>query len=182
MKYLSRVSNISKALCLSLLLLTTINVPSFSQAGPLAAWTNVGSVGTVDEADNGKVGFVGPQVYLNPGFNSAMMRYNVTGTDGLFVGPNKKLTARFFKPDPDTLLIINLFEHDLNTGAVVMLATLNTSVFAPSAAFQVQSVPIGGGGFNFARKSYYVEVRLVRNAAGGGGGNPRLSMLQIITS
>jgi hypothetical protein len=182
MKYLSRVSNIGKALCLSFLLLTTINIPSFSQAGPLAAWTNVGSVGTVDEADNGKVGFFGPQVYLNAGFNSAMMRYNVTGTDGLFVGPNKKLTARFYKPNPDTQVIVSLFEHDLNTGAIAVLAVLNSNAFAPSAAFQVQSAVIGGGGFNFARKSYYIEVRLIRNAAGGGGGDPRLSMLQIITS
>jgi hypothetical protein len=178
MNYLSRVSYFSKTLCLALLLLTTANVPSFAQA----AWTNVGSVGTVDEADNGKIGFVLPQAYLIAGFNTALMRYNVTATDGLFVGPNKKLTARFFKPDIDTRLIINLFEHDLNTGAVVLLANLDTNAFAAAAGFQVQSVPIGGGGFDFSRKSYFIEVRLIRNAAGGGGGDPRLSMLQISTS
>jgi hypothetical protein len=75
-----------------------------------------------------------------------------------------------------------LFEHDLNTGAVVLLANLDTNAFAAAPGFQVQSVPIGGGGFNFARKSYFIEVRLIRNAAGGGGGDPRLSMLQISTS
>jgi hypothetical protein len=180
MKYLSRVSNLIEALCLSFVLLTAASVPSFAQVSPLAAWTSVGSTGAVDDASTGKIGFSGPQVYLNAGVTSAVIRYNVTATGGLFVGPGKKLTARFYKPDVDTRLVITLFEHSI-TGPTIALATLDSNAFAPSAAFQAQSVIFGGPGFDFSRNSYYVEVKLIRNAAGGGGGDPRLSMLQIAT-
>ena len=108
MNYLSRMAHFSKALCLSFLFLMATSVSSFAQSGSLAAWTSVGSVGTVDEADNGKIGFSLQQAYLTPNFNTALIRYNVTATDGLFAGPNDKLAVRFFKPDADTRPIINL--------------------------------------------------------------------------
>jgi len=182
MKYLSRISKFNQALCLSFLLLAATNVPLFAQAGLLAAWTNVGSVGTVDEADTAKVGFVSSQAYLKAGFNSAVIRYNVTATDGLFVGPNMKLTARFLKPNQDTRVVVRVFRHELATGAVVLLATLDSNAFAPAAAFQAQRVPflpVAAPDFNFARASYFIEVTLIRTAAAG---DPRLSMLQITTS
>ncbi|MCI0392165.1 MAG: hypothetical protein MOB07_25825 [Acidobacteria bacterium] len=180
MKYLSRVSNLIEALCLSLFLMAAASVPSFAQVSPLATWTSVASTGAVDDASAGMIGFSGPQAYLNAGVTSAVIRYNVTATGGLFIGPGKRLTARFYKPDTDTRLVMTLFEHSI-TGPTIALATLDSNAFAPSAAFQVHSGVFGGSGFDFWRNSYYVEVKLIRNAAGGGGGDPRLSMLHLTT-
>ncbi|HET9317102.1 MAG TPA: hypothetical protein VFQ51_16030, partial [Vicinamibacteria bacterium] len=63
------------------------------------AWTNVGTVGVVDDLNQAQVFLDVSRARLAANVPSATVRYNVTATDGLFVGPTKKLTVRFYKPD-----------------------------------------------------------------------------------
>jgi len=174
MKYLSRISNFSKSLGILFLLLTAANVSSFAQA----AWTSVGSDGT--EVRPGA--FTGPQVSIPVGSTSTVMNYNVTATPGLFLGPNKRLVARFLDPDGNGAIrvVARLFRHQLIDGATVLLATLDSNAFPLNAAFQVQSVPIPAvPDFHFGRNSYFIQVTLTRPA---GAASPGLSMLQITTA
>src|SRR5262245_33778369 len=68
------------------------------------AWTNVGTVGVVDDANQSQVMLDVSRARLGAGVVSAMVRYNVTATEGLFQGATKKLTVRFYKPDNFTIV------------------------------------------------------------------------------
>jgi hypothetical protein len=158
------------------------------------SWTSVGSAGTVDETDVGKVFFelsklqMGRTVGGNmPTVNkskkkspliqqtqSAVIRYNVTPVDGLFIPVNSpcnpgantvpQLTLRYLATT-GARVIAKLIEVDLATGAEKSLMTFDSTRFGASNDYQVQSISRCGPDwrFDFKSKAYYVEAKLTTN-------------------
>jgi hypothetical protein len=149
------------------------------------AWTNVGTVGVVDDANQAQVILDVSRARLAAGVVSATVRYNVTATEGLFVGPTKRLTVRFYKPDNFTAVTARLWSDDIATGAHTALMFFDSALFAPMAgATQAQSVAMNlPNDFDFGKKVYWIEVGLFRSTGAGGAlfGDPRIELLQIDT-
>lgn len=120
-------------------------------------WTTVGSAGTVDEADVGKVFFdksavqmgsvpTGPQISTSPSpltlpqTRKAVIRYNVTPVEGLFAVeppcptpsrgepcPGIALELRYLAAGPGASVVAKLFEVDLRTGTELNLLLFNSA-------------------------------------------------------
>ena len=148
------------------------------------AWTSVGNTGIVDDSDQAEVILDVQRARLAAGVPSATIRYNVTATEGLFVGPTKTLTVRFFKPNVFTAVTARLWSEEIATGAMATLMFFDSSLFAPNAAIQTQSVSMNlVNDFDFGKKVYWVEVGLFRSTGPNGVllGDPRIDLLQIDT-
>src|SRR5262245_31493715 len=98
------------------------------------AWTNVGTVGVVDDANQAQVILGVSRAWLAAGVTSATIRYNVTATEGLFDGPTKKLTVRFYKPDNFTAVTARLWSDEIATGTHTSLMFFDSAPFAANAA------------------------------------------------
>lgn len=142
-------------------------------------WTTVGSDGTVDEADASKVRFDHSIVQLGslaivqakrrvsilPRTQSAVIRYNVTPVDGLFVtpttSPGLKLTLRYLDTDSRAQVVAKLIEVDLATGLETQRLFFDSNAFAAADTYQVKT---GGCDpllrIDFRTKGYYVEATL----------------------
>jgi hypothetical protein len=161
-------------------------------------WTTVGSTGTVDETDVGKVFFnesivqmgnpIGPVVSgratrkasatILGQTRSAVIRYNVTPVEGLFNGPfpapssdGLGLTLRYLDAGPSGRVVAELFEVDLASGAKKSRVTFdsNSPAFKPANNYQVQSVgKCEGPALDFVHKAYYVEVTLTGSTIAAG--------------
>lgn len=171
-----------------LAVIAAFHVPPAAQAAPPVPerpWTNVGSVGVVDDSNQSQVILGVSRAWLAGGVVSATIRYNVTATEGLFLGPDKRLTVRFYKPDNFTAVQARLWSDDIATGAHTALMFFDSAAFAPNAAAtQTQSVMANlPNDFDFAKKVYWVEVTLFRSTTAGGVllGDPRIELLQIET-
>lgn len=131
-------------------------------------WTTVGSAGTVDEADLGKIVFDrsiaqfgvligGNQISLASTrlvhqTQSAVIRYNVTPVEGLFAVkppcfthtgtecPGIQLKLRYLAAGSNARVIARLIEVDLATGTEVTRLNFDSSAFSTSNNYQVQSV------------------------------------------
>ena len=131
-------------------------------------WTTVGSAGTVDEADTGKVALdrstaqigtviggnqpVSISVQLPPQTTSAVIRYNVTPVEGLFAVkprcftatgnecPGIQLKLRYLASGNNARVVARLVEVDLATGAEVDKLNFDSNAFAKANQYQVQSV------------------------------------------
>src|SRR4030095_10658062 len=79
--------------------LGAVPVAGAAPPGSDKAWTSVANTGIVDEANQNEVLLGVARPALPPGARPAPIRYNVTATDGLFLGPDKALSVRFYKPD-----------------------------------------------------------------------------------
>jgi hypothetical protein len=161
------------------------SAPPAALASPEKAWTNVGCVGVVDDANQSQVFLDLSRARLAAGVVSATIRYNVTATEGLFLGPDKKLTVRFYKPDNFSVVTARLWSDEIATGTHSSLMLFDSAGFLPNAAAtQAQSVTFNlPNEFDFGKKVYWVEVVLtrLRNAQGVLLGDPRLELLQIVT-
>ena len=146
------------------------------------AWTSSGNTGIVDDSNQAQVFLDVQRVRLAAGVQSATVRYNVTATEGLFVGPDKTLTVRFYKPNVYTVITARLWYEEIATGAMGTLMFFDSSLFAPNAAVQTQSVTANlATDFNFETRVYWIEVGLFRTTGPNGQllGDPRLDLLQI---
>ena len=157
-------------------------------------WTTVGSAGTVDEADVSKIFFdrsiaqFGNVIGGNQSISlastrirqqtqSAVIRYNVTPVEGLFAVkppcftqtgsecPGIQLKLRYLASGRNARVIARLIEVDIATGTEVTRLSFDSSAFANSNKYQVQSVGECGPQvrrqpFDFQNKAYYVETRL----------------------
>jgi hypothetical protein len=153
--------------------------------------TTVGSAGTLDKNDLGKVslghsivqlGFtlagnipVAQNLAKNPvGFplptESAVIRYNVTPVDGLFDAPpvsfpssqGVQLKVRYLAVNAQ--VIAKLIEVDLATGAETDRLTFNSNAFPAVDGYHVQQVGECGPSwkFDFKAKAYYIEATLTQ--------------------
>jgi hypothetical protein len=132
-------------------------------------WTTVGSAGTVDEADMGKVFFdrsiaqMGNLIGSNQPTSaasailpqqtvSAVIRYNVTPVAGLFAVkppcftgtgtecPGIQLKLRYLASGNAARVIAKLIEVDMATGAEVTRLSFDSNAFTTNNGYQVQSV------------------------------------------
>src|SRR5262245_5253500 len=151
------------------------------------AWTTVGSAGTVDEADTGKLVFQGsavafPELISTTGpitqaakaeasavfplptqTTTGTIRYNVTAVDGLFEpGSDLGMTVRYRDDGGWAQVLVRLYEQDIYTGATRLMMTFDSNAFAPSPYYQTQGVGVtlSYPQFDFSQKAYFIEATL----------------------
>jgi hypothetical protein len=145
-------------------------------------WTTVGSAGTLAQADLAKVTMHGSIIQLGAEVVStgggtattsalaavqntvqAVVRYNVTPVDGLFLTGafHYHLQIRFRNH-----ITARLMETDMLTGTERQLISFNSQSFPPQPGFQVQAVPAPANStvMDFVNKAYYVEATLIASA------------------
>jgi hypothetical protein len=137
-------------------------------------WSSVGSAGTVDVADIGKVVFAKSVVQLQ-GFDlvvstpapsaaalpvvqtHAVIRYGVTPVQGVL---STQLTLRLRYRDGSGQVVATLIEVDISTGTETPLCRFDSRALGPpSNAFQDKSSDCAQT-LNFENHAYYVEVTL----------------------
>ena len=171
------------------------------------AWTTVGSAGTVDEADAGKLVFQGgavafPEILpplptaktaqvesnsllpLPTQTTSATIRYNVTAVDGLFEpGAELGMTVRYRDDGGWAHVIVRLYEQDIYTGATKLMLTFDSNAFIPSPYYQTQGVGVAlpYPQFDFSSKAYFIEATLIKTSStvSINGGNPGLAIIKL---
>jgi hypothetical protein len=171
------------------------------------AWTTVGSAGTVDEADAGKLVFQGSavsfpeilpplpttqatqaesnsRIILPTQTTSATIRYNVTAVDGLFeAGSELGMTVRFRDDGGWAQVLVRLYEQDIYTGATNLLLTFDSNAFIPSPNYQTQGVGVAlpYPQFDFSQKAYFIEATLSKTSSviSINGGNPGLAIIKL---
>jgi hypothetical protein len=158
------------------------------------AWTTVGSAGTVDEADTGKLVFQGSAVSfpelvstiptapitqaakaeasavfpLPTQTTTATIRYNVTAVDGLFEpGSELGMTVRYRDDGGWAQVLVRLYEQDIYTGATRLMMTFDSNAFAPSPYYQTQGVGVtlSYPQFDFSQKAYFIEASLTKTSS-----------------
>ena len=150
------------------LLFATFNLAQAQTPEINKIWTTVGSAGTVDETDTGKVSLdrstaqIGTVIGGNqtisigavipPQTQSAVIRYNVTPVEGLFAVkprcftgtgsecPGIQLKLRYLATGNNARVIARLIEVDMATGAEVTKLNFDSNSFANANQYQVQSV------------------------------------------
>ena len=204
MKSKNRCSKLlSAALSVALLLTTTLVNTSAARADVdawLKAWTTVGSAGTIDEADTGKLVLSGSTVafpellppVLEPfAFTpilpletvTATVRYNVVATDNLFEGgTHLGLRSRLRDDGNNAQVILRLIEVNILTGASAVILTLDSNNFAANANYRTESVSTFiGNRINFLENAYFIEATLIqkRSPVAVFGGKPGISVIQL---
>ncbi len=189
-------------LSLALLLTATLANTSVARADTdywLKAWTTVGSAGTVDEADTGKIVLQGSTIgFPEPSTTTqqsafaiglpletvtAVVRYNVVATDGLFeAGTHLGMRSRFRDDGNNAQVILRLIEVNIETGASSLILTLDSNAFTANANYQTQSVSTFiGNRINFQENAYFIEATLIqkRSPISVFGGKPGISVIQL---
>lgn len=200
----SHVKFLNWALSIALFLTAALANTSVARADDnswLKAWTTVGSAGTIDEADTGKVTLQGSTIafpeILPPTTSAtsafalpipletvtATVRYNVVATDGLFEGgTNLGMRARFRDDGNNAQVILRLIEVNIETGASAVILTLDSNSFTANANYQTQSVSTFiGSRMNFQENAYFIEATLIqkRSPIVFFGGKPGISVIQL---
>lgn len=163
---------ISFGLSLMLTLMSALALPV--QAQNPKSWTAAASAGVVDEGDLDDVSLgSGGLAQLNTGDApnaQAIIRYNVTATEGLFVTGYPRMRARFVDSGVNSQVIVSLRRVHLTTGASSTLLQIDSNDYAASNAFQTQATGQCDGAnfsFDFTNYAYYVEVTLTRTSNNG---------------
>lgn len=157
-------------LCLLCLLATPVLA-----APPIAPWTAVGSSGTVDEQSTNLVAFNGPWVGFLSGIDKSVsidIRYNVTNTFDNSSDPAVPPWTRFelgSQAPVGSVVMAVLMEVNPCTGVERVICKLRANPISPCATCTFAPYQM-----NFAKRLYYVHVRLTRNTA-----SPRVSTLRI---
>ena len=177
----------SRLLCSPLLMLLILAM----MAGAAAAqdinkiWTSVGSTGTVDDTDTGKLHFIGPRATTNnvaPG-TKAVVRYNVVAVDGLFADLTPTswpaLIVRYSTLNGQGRVVARLKEYIMTgpqAGQTNTLITLDSDDFPQAADFQTRSIGNCGNfsHFQFASgqvaRAYFIEVEITSHTGVSGVG------------
>jgi hypothetical protein len=162
-------------------------------------WSSVGSVGTVDVADIGKVVFDKSIVQLGHGLAppqvaeqlarprplvSATIRYGVT-QEGFGTATNVaglELWTRFRQGDGR--VVATLIEVNVDSGAEATLLTFDTELFGAAGPANFHVGEAGPGEFkrelNFTLCVYYVSVSLTRPDVPFLGIPPAVATLQLV--
>ena len=171
----------------------------------LKVWTTVGSAGALNQTDLAKVSLhqsviqlgaelfpqastkvataqvaTPPHLGLNLPTIQAVVRYNVTPVDGLFIEGKFKyqLQVRF-----RGRITAKLMQVDPENGTETQLILFDSNSFPPKPNFQVQSVSAKNDSLllDFINKAYYVEATLI--APELVIGNPAaISIIKVIAS
>jgi len=150
------------------------------------SWTTVGSAGTLNQADLAKVTLhqsiiqlgtellppphaaaladAPPAGLVNLATVQAVVRYNVTSTDGLF---NTGFFAYRLRLRCRGQISAKLIEVDLASGiekARIQFNSDNHTAFEDQDAFESAGDPPRSVPFDFGKKAYYVEATLTASA------------------
>jgi len=168
-----------------------------AQAQDVKSWSTAGSTGIADKVDlnkivfsNGTVAFPeiqGTQVSAGRGARlqlqtvQAVIRYNVTATDGLFFDAGRLCMIVRFRDDGNRArVLLRLLRLNVNDGATATLLTFDSNSFAPQQDFQTNSVGANRVPFDFSNNAYYVEATLTKQQpiiTPLGGGRPALAVV-----
>jgi hypothetical protein len=168
-----------------------------AQAQDVKSWSTAGSTGIADKVDlnkivfsNGTVAFPeiqGTQVSAGRGARlqlqtvQAVIRYNVTATDGLFFDAGRLCMIVRFRDDGNRArVLLRLLRLNVNDGATATLLTFDSNSFAPQQDFQTNSVGTNRVPFDFSNNAYYVEATLTKQQpiiTPLGGGRPALAVV-----
>jgi hypothetical protein len=165
----------------------------------LKVWTTVGSAGTLTQTDLAKVTLHGSIIQLggevvSTGAGSAstsasavilntvqaVVRYNLTPVDGLFITGAFRYHLQFRFRNHITA---KLMEVDMLAGTEKQLIFFNSQSFPSQPGFQVQAVPASADStvMDFLNKAYYVEATLIAPAIAVGS-PAEISVVQVFPS
>ncbi|MFN0118883.1 MAG: hypothetical protein ACKV2V_00110 [Blastocatellia bacterium] len=172
---ISNISNIVIRLGLIVALSFSAIISQPVQAQSERAWTTVGSAGVVEEGHVDLVNLSGGGVAQlqagAPANTSALIRYNVTATSGLFgaLGTPIKMNVRYQDNNSNARVIVRLREYNFIAGtAPATIIEFDSNDYAAAAGLQTKGKNAACGfAFDFANKAYYLEVELSRTAANG---------------
>ena len=169
-------------LSLALLMLSLNAMPALAQDA-YKIWTSVASTGTVDETDQNEIAFTGPFATFSPAAlpqANALIRYNVTAVDGLFVAPGPlwwpNLIVNYRDNGPDARVQVYLREYDFLTAQVTPFKQIlfDSDLYAQNNSYQTRTVGNCGnfGVFDFVPNNqtvhaYFIEVSFSRNNTSG---------------
>jgi len=187
----------SNILNFPIILILIASATTSAQAQDVKSWSTAGSTGIADKVDlnkivfsNGTVAFPeiqGTQVSAGRGARlqlqtvQAVIRYNVTATDGLFFDTGRLCMIVRFRDDGNRArVLLRLLRLNVNDGATATLLTFDSNSFAPQQDFQTNSVGTNRVPFDFSNNAYYVEATLTKQQpiiTPLGGGRPALAVV-----
>jgi len=187
----------SNILNFPIILILIASATTSAQAQDVKSWSTAGSTGIADKVDlnkivfsNGTVAFPeiqGTQVSAARGARlqlqtvQAVIRYNVTATDGLFFDAGRLCMIVRFRDDGNRArVLLRLLRLNVNDGATATLLTFDSNSFAPQQDFQTNSVGANRVPFDFSNNAYYVEATLTKQQpiiTPLGGGRPALAVV-----
>ena len=187
----------SNILNFPIILILIASAITSAQAQDVKSWSTAGSTGIADKVDlnkivfsNGTVAFPeiqGTQVSAGRGARlqlqtvQAVIRYNVTATDGLFFDAGRLCMIVRFRDDGNRArVLLRLLRLNVNDGATATLLTFDSNSFAPQQDFQTNSVGANRVPFDFSNNAYYVEATLTKQQpiiTPLGGGRPALAVV-----
>jgi len=188
----------SNILSFSIVLMLIASVITTSaQAQDVKSWSTAGSTGTADKVDlnkivysNGIVAFpeiqgTQPSARRAAGLQlqtvQAVIRYNVTASDGLFFDSGRLCMIVRFRDDGNRARVfLRLLKLNVNDGTTATLLNFDSNSFAPQHDFQTNSVGTNRVPFDFSNNAYYVEATLTKQQpilTPLGGGRPGLAVV-----
>ena len=187
----------SNILNFPIILILIASATTSAQAQDVKSWSTAGSTGIADKVDlnkivfsNGTVAFPeiqGTQLSAGRGARlqlqtvQAVIRYNVTATDGLFFDAGRLCMIVRFRDDGNRArVLLRLLRLNVNDGATATLLTFDSNSFAPQQDFQTNSVGTNRVPFDFSNNAYYVEATLTKQQpiiTPLGGGRPALAVV-----
>ena len=187
----------SNILNFPIILILIASATTSAQAQDVKSWSTAGSTGIADKVDlnkivfsNGTVAFpeiqgtqvsAGRDARLQLQTVQAVIRYNVTATDGLFFDAGRLCIIVRFRDDGNRArVLLRLLRLNVNDGATATLLTFDSNSFAPQQDFQTNSVGTNRVPFDFSNNAYYVEATLTKQQpiiTPLGGGRPALAVV-----
>jgi len=187
----------SNILNFPIILILIASATTSAQAQDVKSWSTAGSTGIADKVDlnkivfsNGTVAFpeiqgtqvsAGRDARLQLQTVQAVIRYNVTATDGLFFDAGRLCMIVRFRDDGNRArVLLRLLRLNVNDGATATLLTFDSNSFAPQQDFQTNSVGTNRVPFDFSNNAYYVEATLTKQQpiiTPLGGGRPALAVV-----
>src|SRR5215212_1163886 len=181
-----------------LLVLVASAMTTSAQTQDTKSWSTAGSTGTADKVDLNKIVYrdgvvsfpeiggtqlssvrrVSLQVQTLQTVQ-AVIRYNVTATDGLLFASGRHCMGVRFRDDGNRARVfLRVIQSNLENGATTPLLTFDSNSFAPQPDFQVNSVSTNRIPFDFSHNAYYVEATLIKQqpiVTSIGAGRPALA-------
>jgi ABC-type phosphate transport system substrate-binding protein len=156
-----------------------------AQFAPLC-WSSAATSTVINTPDLGSAFQNGPTLTINgsavpAGFSGRL------SISGIFQDPGtvplfKLLNARYRDNGTESQITLELREVNIFTGVATTLATFDSNAFPPNSGYQTSGVATAcvlNGGFDFANKMYFINVRVDKT---GPNGNPGLWMIQVCAS
>lgn len=187
-----------KTFSFSIVLLVLVASALTISAQEAKSWSTAGSTGTANRVNLNKIIYTNaivsfpdlpgtqlrrPTAQLPLQTTQAVIRYNVTATEGLFFASGRHcMVARFRDDGNRARVILRLMQLQQDSEIATTLLTFDSNSFPSQAGFQVNSVATNRIPFDFAHNAYYVEATLTKQhplTSPFGGGKPALALVAL---